>query len=446
MPWNPDPPQGFSKSQGQVIIGRPPIPLFGGPQGIAAGISAPVDALLAIYPPLGDIDYSKYKFYQVNKGEFTEPQTDFIWEITDTVGPGVLTQASGFDIRPFLKDERDLSLARNTLNTFDPQISIIMMQLSDDQLHLFAWEVFLGTIHEWVLSAPRVFPADGTPSDFQFTQSEEDGRDIKFIENGTKMVIVGVANKTVEIYSLPTPNSLSSTPVLLESFDTSFTLSNPMSCEFSLDGMQLYVIDFNSDTVNQWNLTSPFTLPAESTPFDREFPFSPPINTSNGNCRMLKDGAAFYLMSNNPRQINKYINTDGRNQIPTVNKSPDALFNLSPLSTFPLSISLSVDNSLLWFLDANIMTIFELFLPGVLLEYEVVSVNVSTGEFTIKVKVPSIKDFTFIQIAFGNASATDDSTPLAGGTTLSTFETPLLTKDEDIFLVDDQGRNIMVVP
>lgn len=34
--WHPDPPQGFSSSQGLVIIGRPMIPLYGAPQGIGA--------------------------------------------------------------------------------------------------------------------------------------------------------------------------------------------------------------------------------------------------------------------------------------------------------------------------------------------------------------------------------------------------------------------------
>jgi len=59
--------------------------------------------------------------------------------------------------------------------------------------------------------------------------------------------------------------------------------------------------------------------------------------------------------------------------------------------------------------------------------------------------MPIIQDLTFIQIAFGNPSATNNSTPLATGTIVKITETPLLTKDEDNFLVDDQGRNIVVV-
>jgi len=402
------------------------------------------DPILAIYPPLGDIDYSRYKFYQVNKGEFTEAQTDFIWEITDSVGPGVFQEASGFDIRPFLSNERDLTQARDTGNSFAPLTNTQVMQMSDDQLHLFIWALG-GVIQEWVLSAPAVFPPDGTSPDFTFSTTETNGRDIKFLKNGTEMAIVGAVNETVEIYSLPTPNSLSTTPILLQSFSTTFAFSDAGSCEFSLDEMKLYVVSISTDTVNQWNLTSPRVLPTAGTPVDRVFPYNPTVSLSNGNVRMLKDGTAFYLVSTTPDQINKYVNTNGANQIPITNKSPDTIFNLVGFGGDAVGMSISQDESFLWFMDNFNDTVNELFLPGLLLEYEVVSVNVSTGDFTIKVKVPSIVDFTFIQIAFGNAAATDGSTTLVTDSTLSTFETPLLTKDEDNFLVDDQGRNIVAV-
>lgn len=415
------------------------------PQGFATAPAVAIDPLLAIYPPLGDTDYTNYKFYQVNNGEFDTPQTDFIWEITDTVGPGVFQEASGFDIRPFLNNERDLAQARVTGNTFDPEFLLNVVQLSDDQLHLFGGE-FTGTIHEWVLPAPAVFPATGTPSDFTFSQGETNMRDIKFIKNGTEMVIVGLVLQSVDIYSLPTSNSLSTTPVLLQSFDVTFALTSPASCDFSEDGMKLYVISIGSDTVSQWNLTSPFTLPAPSTPVDRTFPFNPDVTRSDGNSRMFPDGSAFYMTSNTPTdQITKYINTDGPNEIPIVNKIPDSVFIVTSLDNNSRAMSVSKDGSLIWFSGRQNDILQELFLPGVLLEYEVVSVDTGTGDFTIKVNVPSIEDLTFIQIAFGNPSATDDSTTLGVGTTLSTFETPLLTKDEDNFLVDDQGRNIMAV-
>ncbi len=419
------------------------------PQGTLLGDVVPPivveEPLLAIYPPLGDLDYSNYKFYQVNKGQFVTPGTNFIWEITDSVGPGVFQEASGFDIRPFFNNERDLDLAFPTGNSFDPELNnIVASQLSDDRLHLFIW-ITTGVIHEWILSAPGVFPADGTPSDFQFTPAEITGRDIKFLDNGNEMALVGIEDDVIRIYSLPTRNSLSTTPVLLQSFDATIATTTPASCDFSDDEMKLYVLSQFGDEVNQWNLKAPRVLPEPGTLPDRVFPYNPTVAVSSGNVRMFPDGSAFYIVSSPPSQINKYINTDGPNQIPTVNKSPDDIVDITASDGQTRSMTLSKDGSLIWFTGTQTDTIYEWFLPGVLLNYEVTSVNITTGDFTIKVEVSSIEDLSFIQIAFGNLAATDDSTVLGAGTTLSTFVTPLLTKDEDNFLVDDQGRNIVAV-
>jgi hypothetical protein len=445
MPWDPSPPQGFTSGQSQVIIGRPPIPLFGAPQGI--GDAPAENLLLANFPLLGDTDFNRYKFYQVNKGEFAEAQSDFIWEITASVGPGVLQEASGFDIKPFGVG-RSLTNAIVTGNSFDPELTINVFQLSDDELHLFGWEFSTGIIHEWVLSAPHVFPPTGTASDFQFSHPDTNGRDMKFILNGTKLVTVGVSNMTAEIYSLPTPNSLSSTPILEQTRDLTTLTDAPGASEFSSDGTNFYTISGDFDDVTQWESLSSHTLPLLADDPDRSFVFDPPITDSLGNLRILKDRLSMYLMSNTPDQISKYLFTDGFDNIPLTTKPPAEIFSTSSLDTNTRAMSLSKDESLLWFSGRQNNILQELELPlsaSVVVDYEVTAVNVTTGDFTIKVRVPSIEDFTFIQIVFGNAAATDGSTTLGAGTALSTFETPLLTKDEDNFLVDNLGNNIEVV-
>ena len=102
MLWHPDPPQGFTTEQGQIIIGRPVIPLFGSPQGFGGAVAPPAeDQLLAIYPPLADNTFQFYKFYQIKKNNVPTPQINMPLVIIDTLGAGILQQASGFDIRAF---------------------------------------------------------------------------------------------------------------------------------------------------------------------------------------------------------------------------------------------------------------------------------------------------------------------------------------------------------
>jgi len=73
------------------------------PQGIQAKPSILIEEnpLLALFPPIGDASFQFYKFYQVNKNQVQTAQTNATVLITDTLGPGIIQQASGFDIRAF---------------------------------------------------------------------------------------------------------------------------------------------------------------------------------------------------------------------------------------------------------------------------------------------------------------------------------------------------------
>ena len=98
--FRPEPPQGFTTEQGQIIIARPPIPLFAGPQGIGEAIE-PVDPIITPFPPLADATFQFYKFYQIKKNQVPTTQTNMPVVIIDTLGADILQQASGFDIRVF---------------------------------------------------------------------------------------------------------------------------------------------------------------------------------------------------------------------------------------------------------------------------------------------------------------------------------------------------------
>lgn len=59
------------------------------------------DPLLAIFPPIADATFQFYRFYQVKKGQVPTTQINMPLLITDTLGTGILQEASGFDIRAF---------------------------------------------------------------------------------------------------------------------------------------------------------------------------------------------------------------------------------------------------------------------------------------------------------------------------------------------------------
>ncbi len=428
------------------------------PQGIGNGGITPLvgDPIKVSLPAIGDIDYTNYKFYQVNKGEISGEQTDFIWEISDTLGPGVFQEASGLDIRPFTGTGRNLSdpTVATSRDSFDPQFIagsgfVNIFQLSPDRLHLFGWEMDTDLIHEWILTAPGVLPADGTPSDFTFDVSiyETNGRDMTFVDNGNKFMITGVSEDKVHLFSLPTKNSLSTTPIKIDELDLAVLgkTGTAGGVDFSPDGTKFILLGTTEDTIWQWLRLSPFTLPGNSVNPNKEFTFSPVIE-SLGNCRFSPDGDSIYVPSRDtPDRISKY-STDGNFLIPLgmpeipTQTSQDLSITVDPDLR---GLSLLENESEIFISGRSNNTVHKLFIPGVPLEYEVTAMNVSTGAFTIKVKVPTLKDFDFIQIIFGNAAALDESTALGAGNVLSTHVTPLLTKDEDNILIDDQENRIV---
>ena len=69
--------------------------------GIGAAPPGGENPLLAIYPPIADATFQFYKFYQIKKSQVPSLQTNQPLVIIDTLGAGIIQEASGFDIRVF---------------------------------------------------------------------------------------------------------------------------------------------------------------------------------------------------------------------------------------------------------------------------------------------------------------------------------------------------------
>lgn len=86
------------------FISHPPRPLFPNVQeDHFRSVGPPVegDKLLALFPPIGDATYQFYKFYQIKNGQTQGVNVNMPLVIIDTLGAGIIQEASGFDIRVF---------------------------------------------------------------------------------------------------------------------------------------------------------------------------------------------------------------------------------------------------------------------------------------------------------------------------------------------------------
>ncbi len=100
--FRPDPPQGFSREQQQIIIGRPIIPLFSPPQGIGGEVTPTgIQLLQALFPPIADVTFNKYRFYHIKKNQAIIQETDMGLLLIDTLPVGTFIGTTGFDMRVF---------------------------------------------------------------------------------------------------------------------------------------------------------------------------------------------------------------------------------------------------------------------------------------------------------------------------------------------------------
>jgi len=416
------------------------------PQGYEGGEVIPpepvIENLLKVtYPSHGNIDYNNYKFYQISKGQIIQPNGDVIIRIEDTIGSGKFLEPSGFDIRAFHGEERDLQGAVAVDNSFSPlgAETYNVFQMSHDLLHFFGWEDNGPFLKEWGILGfdptiiPGTFPNDGTAPEHVTNPSEANGRDIWISKDGNYFMICGVSQNTAELSTLTTPYTLKGGDTLVASFDMSF-LGTVASCEFTNDGKFFNAMIIDLGQIVQWQVP-PYTFPAPFTAPDRIFPYNPPIISTNGNVRTSDNGNHMYIVSDSPNQISKY-ELDENYVIPIVNKLPESSVDLTSVDSSIRGITISDDESRIWLSGRTQNKITELHIPSTELLYNVISVDTITGKFTVDVTIPNGKDFDFFHLSFGNPSATNGSTVITSGETLLTENSPLLTKDTPTILVN----------
>ena len=92
------------------------------------------------------------------------------------------------------------------------------------------------------------------------TESEDnDSRDVKFNQNGTKMFVLGKQNDRVCEYTLSTGFDVSSTVTLVDCASVSEE-SKPDELEFNPDGTKMFVMGESGDDVNEYTLSTGFDV------------------------------------------------------------------------------------------------------------------------------------------------------------------------------------------
>ena len=160
-------------------------------------------------------------------------------------------------------------------------------------------------VNEYTLSTGFDVSTASFVDSFSVSSQETAPVGITFNTDGTKMFVIGHSGATVDEYTLSTGFDVSTA-----SYDSSFSVSSqeryPSSVTFSNDGKKMFVIGINDDEVNEYSLSTGFDVSTAS--FVGNFSVSPGVPAPN--CLAFNnDGTKMFVGDHLGKDINEYTLT-----------------------------------------------------------------------------------------------------------------------------------------
>ena len=132
---------------------------------------------------------------------------------------------------------------------------------NSDGTKMFMVESSQRRVYEYSLStAFDITSASYSNNNLSISSQESSPSSITFNNDGTKIFLVGTNGQDVNEYTLSTGFDLSSTVNFIGSFDVSSQEIYPSSITFNNDGTKMFVSGHSGDDVNEYSLTTPFSL------------------------------------------------------------------------------------------------------------------------------------------------------------------------------------------
>jgi len=224
--------------------------------------------------------------------------------------------------------------------------------------------------------------SNGSYDSVSFSVSSQDTspREIKFSNDGTKLFIVGSTSDTIYQYSLPTPFILTGMSYDSVSFSVSSQETNPYSITFNNDGTKLFMIGVTNRTIYQYSLPTPYILTGMS--YDSVSFSVSSQDTSPNSITFNNDGTKLFMLGNGNETIYQY-------SLPTpyilTGMSYDSVsFSVSSQETGSTSITFNNDGTKLFIVGQVNDTIYQYSLPTPFIltgmSYDSVSFSVSSQE------------------------------------------------------------------
>jgi len=209
------------------------------------------------------------------------------------------TLSTGFDVSTAIFED-SFSVSIQDVNPGD-------IAFSSDGTKMFVLGSFGADVNEYTLSTGFDVSTAAFVDSFSVAAQEDGPTGLAFSSDGTKMFVVGVVGDDVNQYTLSTGFDVS-TATFVDSFSVKAQETIPRGLAFSSDGTKMFVLGQSGDDVNEYSLTTPFTL------FHTTFVDSFSVAEQEINPRDLTfspDGTKMFVVGSTQNDIHEYTLTTG---------------------------------------------------------------------------------------------------------------------------------------
>ena len=187
---------------------------------------------------------------------------------------------------------------------------------------------------------------------FDTESEDDDSRDVKFNQNGTKMFVLGKQNDRVCEYTLSTGFDVSSTVTFVDCASVSEE-SMPDELEFNPDGTKMFVMGESGDDVNEYKLSTGFDV--STATFVDSFSVSSEETVPMG-LAFTYDGTKMFVTGWTGEDINEYTLSTGFD-VSTATFVDS--FSITDQDDEPSSLTFSSDGSKMFLLGRENNKVYE---------------------------------------------------------------------------------------
>jgi len=212
------------------------------------------------------------------------------------------------------------------------------------------------TVFQYTLSTPfNLSTASYDNVSFSVAAQETYPYNIAFNNDGSKMYMVGRASDSVFQYTLSTPFDLSTASYDSVSFSVNAQDTYPHGIAFNNDGSKLYMLGYANKTVFQYTLSTPFDLSTAS--YDNVSFSVAAQDTRPHGIAFNSDGSKMYMVGDINETVYQYTLST---PFDLATASYDSVsFDVSAQDTNPYSIAFNSDGSKMYMVGAASDSVYQ---------------------------------------------------------------------------------------